>query len=201
MKLIRQWRSIRSLEEFVCRDATIFLAASLRKPKCSEPTTLRDSTSLEAYIAGSAKRKLSLAESSKSIRSSYSSLLPGTILKGPGLLLPPALLADPSATKLECTRKPPAGSANLLKAFSKLLTEFSDFSKASSKLLTTLSNPLLYLNWKLATCGEPSFNLTINCRQVPACEVSICSSWLSSFSSCPKFLTSRFLLSEPLTVQ
>lgn len=45
----------------------------------------------------------------KSIRSSSNSVLPGTILKGPGLLLAAALLADPSATKLECTRNPPGG--------------------------------------------------------------------------------------------
>ena len=74
--------------------------------RVSRPATLCDSRVLEAYIAGSAKRKLSLAGSSKSIRSSSSSVLVGTILKGPRLLLPPALLAESSATKLECTRKP-----------------------------------------------------------------------------------------------
>ena len=53
-----------SLEEILCRHATQFLAVSLQKPKSSAPTTLRDSRGLEAYIAVSAKRKLSLAGSS-----------------------------------------------------------------------------------------------------------------------------------------
>jgi hypothetical protein len=52
-----------SLEEIPCRHSTQFLAASLGKPKISVPPTLRDSSSLEAYLAGSENWKLSLAES------------------------------------------------------------------------------------------------------------------------------------------
>jgi hypothetical protein len=54
-----------SLEEFLCRHATQFLAASLRKLKDSAPTTFCYAQSVEAYIAGSANSKLSLAEIGK----------------------------------------------------------------------------------------------------------------------------------------
>ena len=66
-----------SLEAFPCRDSKHFFAASLQNVAGFAPPTLRDLPLLEAYIAGSVKRKLSVAESSKSIRSSYSSVLPG----------------------------------------------------------------------------------------------------------------------------
>ena len=52
-----------SLEAFLCRGSTQFVAASQRKARSSPSPTLRVSPSLEAYIAGSADRKLSLAES------------------------------------------------------------------------------------------------------------------------------------------
>lgn len=59
-------------------DLKSFFAAVRRNSfpaKNTAPTTLRQSGRLEAYIAESAKRKLSLAGRSKSIRSSYSSVL------------------------------------------------------------------------------------------------------------------------------
>ena len=58
-------RTVGSLEGIAGRDSQELLVASRRKPKRYEPSTLSYSPSLEAYFAGSAKWKVSLAPSSK----------------------------------------------------------------------------------------------------------------------------------------
>ena len=56
-----------SLEEFLCRHSTQLFAVCFGKIWKLRPKTIRDTRCLEAYIAGSTKRKLSLAESSKGV--------------------------------------------------------------------------------------------------------------------------------------
>jgi hypothetical protein len=53
-----------SLEAFLCRHATQLFAVSFGEIWKFRPKTIRDTRCLEAYIAGSTKRKLSLVESS-----------------------------------------------------------------------------------------------------------------------------------------
>jgi len=57
-----------TLEPFPCRDATQFLAASSSESQHFHQQAPRQILDLEAYIAGSANWKLSLAGSPKSMK-------------------------------------------------------------------------------------------------------------------------------------